>query len=117
MVLCGRMSRSPHYTSSCNGVRAHYVAEGHVLRFKLVESDMLFINVFGRSGARLGYCVESSSDDESSSSSDSDEEDTDGEDSDGEPRSSSMKTMTRTPIKHRAHRHRRLGTSITSICS
>jgi hypothetical protein len=60
--------------------RAHCLMKGHILRFKLVEADLLSIKVFGRSGIRLGCCAESSTDDESSSSSDSDEEETDGED-------------------------------------
>ena len=60
--------------------RAHCLMDGHVLCFKLAESDLLSVKVFGRSGIRLGCCTESSNDDESSSSSDSDEEDTGGED-------------------------------------
>ena len=71
----------------------HYLADGHVLRFKLVEQDMLPVKVFGHVGAHLGCCKESSSDDKSSSSSDSDEEDTGGEHIDEEPQSSS-KNMT-----------------------
>ncbi|KAE8791554.1 L-ascorbate oxidase-like protein [Hordeum vulgare] len=55
--------------------RAHNFMAGHVLRFKLVETDMLSIKIYGNSGARLGCCEESLSDAESSSSSDSDEED------------------------------------------
>ena len=51
--------------------------EGHVLCFKLAESDLLSVKVFGRSGHRLGCCAESSTDDESSSSSDSDGKDSD----------------------------------------
>ena len=57
--------------------RAHCLMKGHVLHFKLVESDLLSVKVFGRSGHRLGCCAESSTDDESSSSSESDEEDSD----------------------------------------
>ena len=64
---------------------AHHLAEGHILRFKLVETDMISIKVFRRSGAFIGCCMEISSDNESSSSSDSDEENTDGEDGDDEP--------------------------------
>src|SRR3989337_2368525 len=60
--------------------RAHSLAAGHVLHFKLMDTALLSVKVFGRSGARLGCCAESSTDDESSSSSDSDEEDSDGED-------------------------------------
>ena len=55
--------------------RAHGVSEGHVLQFKLMESGLLSVKVFGNSGIRLGCCVESSTDDESSSSSDNNEED------------------------------------------
>ena len=51
--------------------------EGHILCFKLVESDLLSVKVFGRSGHRLGCCMESSNDDERSSSSDRDGEDSD----------------------------------------
>jgi hypothetical protein len=66
--------------------RAHCLAAGHVLHFKLMDATLLSIKVFGRSGARLGCCAESSTDDESSSSSDSDKEDSDGDDdgTDGE---------------------------------
>jgi hypothetical protein len=64
---------------------AHSLAEGHVLHFKLMEANLLSIKAFGRSGARLGCCVESSPDDKSSSLSDSNEEDTDGEDCGAEP--------------------------------
>ena len=60
--------------------RAHYLMKGHVLHFKLVESNLLSINVFGSSGHRLGCFVESSTDDESSSSSDGGEEDSDNDD-------------------------------------
>lgn len=65
--------------------RAHYFTGGHVLRFKLVEADMLSVKIYGHSGARLGCCEESSSDDEASSSSDNDEGDSVGEDDDSEP--------------------------------
>ncbi|KAE8814723.1 l-ascorbate oxidase-like protein [Hordeum vulgare] len=54
--------------------RAHNFMAGHVLRFKLVEVDMVSVKIYGHSGARLGYCEESSSDAESSSLSDSDKE-------------------------------------------
>ena len=56
-------------------VHAHGFSEGHVLQFKLMESGLLSVKVFGSSGILLGCCVESSTDDESSSSSDSDKED------------------------------------------
>ena len=59
---------------------AHSLSEGHVLHFKLMESGLLSIKIFGRSGGPLGCCVESSTNNESSSSSDSDEEETSGED-------------------------------------
>ena len=60
--------------------RTHCLMKGHVPLFKLVESDLLSVKVFGRSGHRLGCYVESSTDDKSSSSSDGDEEGTSGED-------------------------------------
>ena len=57
--------------------RVHCLMKWHVLLFKLVESDLLSVKVFGRSGHRLGCCMESSNDDERSSSSDRDGEDSD----------------------------------------
>ena len=64
--------------------RAHSLSEGHVLHFKLMESDLLSVKVFGSSGNCLGCCIESSTDDESSSSSDCDEEDSvNGDDDSG----------------------------------
>ncbi|KAM3272603.1 hypothetical protein ACQJBY_042613 [Aegilops geniculata] len=60
--------------------RGHSLTEGHILHFNLMEANFLSVKVFGCSGARLGCCTESSTDDESSSSSDSDEEDSDGDD-------------------------------------
>ena len=60
--------------------RAHSLAAAYILHLKLMDTTLLSIKVFGRSGARLGCCAESSIDDESSSSSDSDEEDTNGKD-------------------------------------
>ena len=53
---------------------AHSLSEGHVLQFKLMENGLLSVKVFGRSGIRLGYCAESSTNDESSSPSESDGE-------------------------------------------
>ncbi|KAE8816703.1 L-ascorbate oxidase-like protein [Hordeum vulgare] len=64
--------------------RAHNFITRHVLRFKLVEADMLSVKIYGHSGARLGCCEESSSDTKSSSSSDSDKEDNADEDGDNE---------------------------------
>ncbi|KAE8820102.1 L-ascorbate oxidase-like protein [Hordeum vulgare] len=55
--------------------RAHSLEDGHILRFKLVEENMLFVKFYGRSGVCLGCCVESSSGAVCPSSSDSDEED------------------------------------------
>ncbi|KAE8782604.1 l-ascorbate oxidase-like protein [Hordeum vulgare] len=66
--------------------RAHNFMAGHVLRFKLVEDDILSVKIYGHSGARLGYCKESSSDTKSSSSSESDEEDSADEDGESESR-------------------------------
>ena len=62
--------------------RAHSLTEGHVLHFKLIESGLLSVKVFGNSGIRLGCCVESSTDNESSSSSESGEEES-ASDNDG----------------------------------
>ena len=45
-----------------------------------MESGLLSVKVFGRSGTRLRCCVESSTDNETSSSSESDEEDNDSDD-------------------------------------
>ncbi|KAM3367100.1 hypothetical protein ACQJBY_016015 [Aegilops geniculata] len=67
--------------------RAHGFSEGHVLQFKLTESGLLSVKIFGRSGGRLGCCTESSTDNESSSSSESNEEDSDDDD-DGSGRGS-----------------------------
>ncbi|KAE8774843.1 l-ascorbate oxidase-like protein [Hordeum vulgare] len=58
--------------------RAHSLEDGHVLRFKLVEDNMLSVKFYGHSGVRLGCCEESSSDAECPSSSDIDEEDSGG---------------------------------------
>ena len=63
--------------------RAHSLSEGHILQFKLMESGLLSVKIFGRSGARLGCCAESLTDDESSSSSESDKEDIGGDDDGG----------------------------------
>ncbi|KAE8767082.1 l-ascorbate oxidase-like protein [Hordeum vulgare] len=57
---------------------AHSLEDGHVLRFKLVEDDMLSVKFYGPSDVRLGYCEESTSDAECPSSSDIDEEDSGG---------------------------------------
>ncbi|KAE8795288.1 L-ascorbate oxidase-like protein [Hordeum vulgare] len=65
--------------------RAHNFMAGHVLRFKLVEADMLSVKIYELSGARLGCCEESSSDAKSSSSSDNDEADNVHEDGDESP--------------------------------
>ncbi|KAE8783772.1 l-ascorbate oxidase-like protein [Hordeum vulgare] len=55
--------------------RAHSLKDGHILRFKLAEDNMLPVKFYGRSGVRLGCCEESSSGAECPSSSDSDDED------------------------------------------
>ena len=65
--------------------RIHSLTEGLTLHFKLMESGLLSVKVFGDLGTRLKCCVESSSDDGNISSSESDEEDSgadDGDDSD-----------------------------------
>ncbi|KAE8776722.1 l-ascorbate oxidase-like protein [Hordeum vulgare] len=59
--------------------RTHNLLDGHVLRFKMVEANLLSVKIYGCSGARLSCCEESSSGVESPSSSDSDEEDSDCE--------------------------------------
>ena len=43
--------------------RAHSLAAGHVLHFKLMDATLLSVKVFGHSGARLGCCAESLTDD------------------------------------------------------
>ena len=63
---------------------AHSLSKGHVLSFKVMESGLLSVKIFGRSGTRLGCCAESSTNDERSSSSESDEEDSDSDDDGGE---------------------------------
>ena len=69
----------PHHGSK-TFARAHNFSEGHVLQFKLMESGLLSVEIFGRSVGLLGCCAESSTNDESSSSSDSDEEGRDSND-------------------------------------
>ncbi|KAE8816065.1 hypothetical protein D1007_06386 [Hordeum vulgare] len=54
--------------------RARSLEDGHILRFKLAEANMLFVKFYGRSRVRLGCCEEISSGAECPSSSDSDEE-------------------------------------------
>ena len=79
-----RMFPAPHVMLLRRGwktfARAHCLMKGHVLCFKLAESDLLSVKVFGCSGHRLGCCAESSTNGESSSSSESDEEDSDIDD-------------------------------------
>ncbi|KAE8806745.1 l-ascorbate oxidase-like protein [Hordeum vulgare] len=58
--------------------RAHNLEDGHILRFKLAEDNMLSVKFYGCSGVRLGCCEESSSGIECPSSSDSNEEDNGG---------------------------------------
>ncbi|KAE8816268.1 l-ascorbate oxidase-like protein [Hordeum vulgare] len=53
--------------------RAHSLEDGHILRFKLAEENMLSVKFYGCTGVRLGCCEEGSSGAESPSSSDSDE--------------------------------------------
>ena len=91
MRVCGDESTrvdvdfpAPHVMYLCRGwktfAHAHNFSEGHILHFNLMETGLLSIKIFGRSGGRLGCCAESSTDDESSSSSESNEEDSDGDD-------------------------------------
>ncbi|KAE8808056.1 L-ascorbate oxidase-like protein [Hordeum vulgare] len=61
--------------------RAHNLWDGHVLRFKIMADNLLSFKLYGSSGARLGYCEESSSGTDNSSSSGGDKEGSDGSDS------------------------------------
>ncbi|KAE8813618.1 L-ascorbate oxidase-like protein [Hordeum vulgare] len=90
--------------------RAHNLMDGHVLRFKMMEADLLSVKIYGRSGARLSCCKQSSSRIESPSSRDSGEEDSDGSDvGDGSELSSSgQSTMTWAQTDRRPQRHRKL---------
>ncbi|KAE8812857.1 l-ascorbate oxidase-like protein [Hordeum vulgare] len=58
--------------------RAHNLEDRNVLRFKLVEDNMLSVKFYGRSGVCLGCCKERSSGAECPSSSDSYEDDNSG---------------------------------------
>ncbi|KAE8774153.1 L-ascorbate oxidase-like protein [Hordeum vulgare] len=58
--------------------RAHSLKDGHILRFKLAEENMLSVKFYGRSGVRVSCCEESSSGAECPYSSKSDEEDSGG---------------------------------------
>ena len=62
--------------------RIHSLTEGLTLHFKLMESGLLSVKIFGHFGTRVRCCVESSSDDEDSSSSKSGEEDNGSDDED-----------------------------------
>ncbi|KAE8766399.1 L-ascorbate oxidase-like protein [Hordeum vulgare] len=55
--------------------RTQSLQDGHILRFKLAEGNMLSVKFYKRSGVRLDCCEESSSGAECRSLSDSDEED------------------------------------------
>ncbi|KAE8815074.1 l-ascorbate oxidase-like protein [Hordeum vulgare] len=77
--------------------RAHNLEDGHVLRFKLAEVDMLYVKFYGCSGVCLGCCEESSSGAECPSSSDSDEEDSGGGGALGGSRSRGVKSEYDTP--------------------
>ena len=74
---------APQVMLLCRGwktfAHAHCLMDGHVLCFKLAESDLLSVKVFGRSGHRLGCCAESSTDGENSSLCESGEEDSDND--------------------------------------
>ncbi|KAE8818369.1 l-ascorbate oxidase-like protein [Hordeum vulgare] len=58
--------------------RAHNLEDGHVLRFKLAEDNMLPVKFYGRSRVLLGCCEERSSGAECHFSSSSEEEDSGG---------------------------------------
>ncbi|KAI5005511.1 hypothetical protein ZWY2020_032754 [Hordeum vulgare] len=77
--------------------RAHSLEDGHVLRFKLAEDDMLSVRFYGSLGVRLGYCKEISSGTECPSLSDSDEEDSGGRDTLGGSGSRGVKSEHDTP--------------------
>ncbi|KAE8768981.1 l-ascorbate oxidase-like protein [Hordeum vulgare] len=55
-------------------VRAQSLEDGHILRFKLAEVNMVSVKFSRRTGVRLGCCKEGSSGIECFSSSDSDGE-------------------------------------------
>ncbi|KAE8820940.1 l-ascorbate oxidase-like protein [Hordeum vulgare] len=61
--------------------RAHSLWDRHVLCFKKVAENTLFVKLYRSSGARLGCCEESSSGIESLSSCENSEERTDDDDS------------------------------------
>ncbi|KAE8807383.1 l-ascorbate oxidase-like protein [Hordeum vulgare] len=67
--------------------RAHSPEDGHILRFKLAEENMLPIKFYERTGVRLGCCEGSSSGAECPSSSDSYEQEIGGSGSFGRSRS------------------------------
>ncbi|KAE8770678.1 l-ascorbate oxidase-like protein [Hordeum vulgare] len=71
--------------------RAHNLWDRHVLRFKKVAENTLFVKLYGSSGARLGCCEESSSGTESPSSRGCSEEGT-GDD-DTRRRSGSLQSL------------------------
>ncbi|KAE8781475.1 l-ascorbate oxidase-like protein [Hordeum vulgare] len=58
--------------------RAHSLEDGHILRFKLAEDNMLSVKFYGLSGVRFGSCEESSTGVECPSSSDSNKEESGG---------------------------------------
>ncbi|KAE8803927.1 L-ascorbate oxidase-like protein [Hordeum vulgare] len=58
--------------------RAHNLRDGHVLRFKMMEDNLVSVKIYGSSGARLGYCEESSSGTDIASFRESDEDGSDG---------------------------------------
>ncbi|KAE8821632.1 l-ascorbate oxidase-like protein [Hordeum vulgare] len=55
--------------------RAHSLEDGHILRFKLADVNMLSVKFYGRTCVRPGCCEEGSSGAECPSSSDSNEGD------------------------------------------
>ncbi|KAE8796385.1 l-ascorbate oxidase-like protein [Hordeum vulgare] len=74
------------------GARAHGLEDGHILRFKLAEENMLSVKFYGRSGVCLGCCEESIRGAECPSSSASDEEDSRGSDAHGRSGSRGVKS-------------------------
>ncbi|KAE8811079.1 l-ascorbate oxidase-like protein [Hordeum vulgare] len=78
-------------------VRAHNLEDGHVLRFKLVEDDMLTVTLYGCSGLHLGCCKERSSSADCPSWSESDEEESGGSGAVGGSGSRGVKSEHDTP--------------------
>ncbi|KAE8771665.1 l-ascorbate oxidase-like protein [Hordeum vulgare] len=77
--------------------RAHSLEDGHILRFKLGEENMLFVMFYGRTGVHLDCCEESSSGAEYPSSRDSDKGDNGGSGAVGRSGSRGVKSEYNSP--------------------